>query len=173
MRIAGMPKIELTKRTIVFILGGSAAFVLIAFFIYIPLLKEVKSNGLEWRGIRGQLESARLNLEILDKSGVSKRLIPGREASSAADVIVKQGRGLLLNFRSISQKEIRSENGHEILPLRMEIDGDYRQLGYFFGFLETMKDVIVTVEDFQIRRSDAVSPKVSAVVTLRIHLLKS
>lgn len=165
-----MLKIEIHKKKVMLIAAAAAALFFLALFIYLPLLKEVKRKGAQWNGLKGQLEAARLNAEILLTSGVSKKLIAQSEVTSAIDAISKAGRSLFLNFRYLSQEEIRSENGYAILPLRMEVEGEYGQLGAFFGALENIKDIIVAVKDMQIKRSDNTLPKLSAVLTLYIYL---
>ncbi len=165
-----MLKIKLNKKRAALILSAAAVLVFLALFIYLPLLKEVKRKSFQWNGLRDQLDSARMNLEALRKNGVSKKLILQSEVSSAINTITREGRNLSLDFKSISQKQIRSKNNYAILPLQMEMEGDYKLFGFFFAALENIKDVIVTVEDFQIRRNDKILPKISAVLTLNIHL---
>lgn len=162
------------KRNIAIIscIGIPAAIIVV--FLYLPLAMSIRKNGLECNSLTQQLNAARTNLGVFESAGAGKKLIKEQDISSVIDAIAQEGRRNLLDFKSISQGEIRAiEENHLVLPCTIEIEGDYKQLGIFFGALENVKDALVTVEEFRIRRDERILPKISAAAVLNIHLTKS
>lgn len=166
-----MLKIELNKKNLTVISAVVVFLFILTVFFYLPLLGEIRRKALERGALNNQLTIAGANLDTLRKANVSKKLISRQEVSSVIDNITREGRALLLNFKSMSQKEIISApDNHAILPVEMEIEGDYKQLGLFFGALENIKDAIITVDSFRITGDEKASPKVSAALTVNMHL---
>ncbi|MDP3804528.1 MAG: type 4a pilus biogenesis protein PilO [Candidatus Omnitrophota bacterium] len=168
-----MLTIESNKRNaLILSITGIILFILTA-FLYLPLAKEIRVKSYEWNSLRSQLAAAHANLSAAGKESVTKRLIRREDVSSVIDGITKEGRNLRLNFKSISQKEIiDTEDGYLVLPVQMEIEGDYERLGRFFGVLENLEGSIVRVKDFEIRRDDKILPKVSASLAINLYLVK-
>lgn len=168
-----MSAIELNKRNALIL----SIIVIILFistgFLYLPLAKEIRVKSYEWNSLRRNLSAAHADLLAAGKESVTKRLIRREDCASVIDGITKEGRGLRLNFKSISQKEIRdTEDRYSVLPVEMEIEGDYERLGRFFGALENLEGSIARVEKFEIRRDDKILPKVSASLAINIYLAK-
>ena len=168
-----MMQFALSKRNIAIISGIGICVFSAAVFLFFPLARAIRKNAIECNSLTDQLNVARTNLKAFQETGVSKRLIQEQEISSVIDTIAREGRSRLLNFKSISQEEIRPvEENHLVLPVNIDLEGDYKQLGLFFGALDNIKDAIVTVEEFQIIRDEKILPKISATVVLNIHLAK-
>lgn len=164
----------LHKRNAAIISGIIACVSAIIVFFYLPLAGKIRKNGLECNMLVRQLEAARMDLGAFQGAGAGKKLVNEQGISSVIDAIAREGRNNLLDFKSISQGEILpAEEGHLVLPVKIEIEGDYRQLGLFFGALENIKDALVSVEEFSIRRDERALPKISASVALIIHLTKA
>lgn len=162
------------KRNIAIIscIGIPAAIIVV--FLYLPLAMAMRKNGLECNSLTQQLNASRTNLGVFKSAGAGKKLIREQEISSVIEAIAMEGRRNLLDFKSISQEEIvAAEEKHLILPVRIDLEGDYIQLGLFFGALENIKDALVTVEEFRIRQDERILPKISAAVVLDIHLTKN
>lgn len=168
-----MSAIELNKRNALIL----SIIVIILFistgFLYLPLAKEIRVKSYEWNSLRRNLSAAHADLLAAGKESVTKRLIRREDCASVIDGITKEGRNLRLNFKSISQKEIKdTEDRYLVLPVQMEVEGDYERLGRFFGALENLESSIVRVENFEIRRDDKILPKVSASLAINIYLAK-
>jgi Tfp pilus assembly protein PilO len=163
----------LHKRNIAVISAISGCFLAMLIFLYLPLGRAIRTNGLERDTLVRQLSEAGANLGVFKGAQVSKKLIRERDISSVIDAIAREGRNNLLDFKSISQGEMRpDEDNYPVLPVTIEIEGDYRQIGAFLGALENIKDTIVTAREFTLRRDDRILPKISAAVVLNIHLTK-
>lgn len=169
-----MTRFTFHKRNIAIISGIGICAAIIVVFLYLPLAMAIRKNGLECNSLTQQLNAARTNLGVFKSAGAGKKLIREQDISSVIDVIVQEGRRNLLDFKSISQEEILAiEEKHLILPVRIDLEGDYIQLGLFFGALENIKDALVTVEEFRIRQDERILPQISAAVGLNIHLTKN
>lgn len=155
-----------------FIILSIVIFLLII-FLYLPLARTIRKKSLEWNTFKGQLNSAQINLQVIQKSGTNKKLIRQQEASGVLNAITQEGRNLRLNFKSLNQKEIRGiENKYAILPVEMEIEGGYEELGHFLGALEGLESSIVTIESFKIWRDDKILPKISASLVVKLYLVQ-
>ena len=89
------------------------------------------------------------------------------------DRITQEAKSCLLDIKSAAQKEIRAiEDGYQVLPLQLEIESSFEQLGVFLGRLESLEDGLVSVESFQILGPERLGPKVSAFLSLNLYLQK-
>lgn len=168
-----MRQFALNKRTMVVMAGIAACMVLMAVFLYLPLSRSIRKAGLEWRGLNQLLSSAEAHLSVFQGASAGKRLIREEGISSVIDRIAQEGRNNLLDFKSIRQDNIRDVAlNHQVLPVVIEIEGEYKQLGIFLGALENIKDSLVSVEEFSITGGEKILPKVSASIALNIHLTK-
>lgn len=152
------------------ILSGIAVFLFLIFtFIYFPLLKEIRKRDSLWKSLKEQLKTAD-NLRDFQKAGINKRFISQKELSLALDKITERGKSRLFNFKSITQGEIKTLNDHRVLPVEMELEADYKQLGLFFTDLENMQDMLVTVENLQVNSDEKLLPKILCSLTLNIYI---
>lgn len=168
-----MTQFAFRKKNTAIVSGIAIAAAIVIAFVYLPLISEIRRRSVEYNSLTHQLSAARINLGSFKGMEAGKRLIQEREISSVIDAIAAEGRRHLLDFRAISQEELRHiEENHLILPVKIEMEGDYRQLGLFFGALENIKGAVVTAEEFRIWRDERILPKISAAVVLNIHLSK-
>lgn len=168
-----MTKLELNKRNLTIISSAAIFLISLVVFLYLPLAGEIRKKGLEWNSLQDQLGVLQAKLRTIERSDVNKRLLRQSEVSALIDTMTKQGKALLINFKSLTQKEIKTiKEGCAVLPIQMELEGGYEQLGRFLGVLENLKDAIVTLEGFDIRGDDKTLPKISASLTVNIYLTK-
>lgn len=168
-----MIQFALCKRNIAVIAGVSACAAVIAVFLYLPLAREIRKDSSEWRSLNQLLSAAGTYLSVFQGASSGKNLIREEGISSVIDRIAQEGRNNSLDFKSISQDNIKdAAQNHRVLPVVIEIEGEYKQLGIFLGALENIKDALVSVEDFSIRGDERILPKISASLVLNIHLTK-
>ncbi|OGX44608.1 MAG: hypothetical protein A3G37_03480 [Omnitrophica WOR_2 bacterium RIFCSPLOWO2_12_FULL_46_30] len=152
------------------IISGIAVFLFLLFaFIYFPLLKEIRKMDSLWKSLKEQLRTAE-NLRDFQKIGIHKRLVSQKELVLVLDKITEAAKSRLLNFKSISQQEIKALEGYRVLPVEMELDADYKQLGLFLGDLENLQDALVTVENLQVNSDEKLLPKILCSLTLNIYI---
>lgn len=142
-------------------------------FGYLPLLSEIRKKNQELGGLTGQLSAAASELNGLSADTDGKKITKEAEASVLADRITRQAKACLLDIKSASQKEIRAvEDGYLLLPLHLEAEAKFEQLGVFLGSLDGLEDGLVGVDSFQILGEERLGPKVSAFLSLNLYLQK-
>jgi Tfp pilus assembly protein PilO len=163
--------IELNKKTIILVSG--LAFAGMGFFIFImPLFSKVSTLSGEVKALDSELSMLR---EALDKGKRIKRtagFLSRNEVSRAIEEMTRIGAGMNINFLSTSPQTIHTPEGAQqpVLPIRMEIQSEYKDLGIFLGALEHFEKSVVTVREFTVERNEAILPKVDTVIVVEIHL---
>ena len=161
-------KIFREKKKIIFIPAGIVSIIIM--FLYFPLAGKITKKNKELSGLNVQLKSVNENLRIIQELKVNKRLIKEEDASLVIDTISKQCRSHSLELKSITQKEKNIKDGYSLLPVYLEVEGEFKQIGLFLSFLREFEGALITVENLQIKRADMPLPKIAGVVTLAIYL---
>ncbi len=161
-------KIFREKKKIIFIPAGIVSIIIM--FLYFPLAGKITKKNKELSGLNVQLKSVNENLRIIQGLKVNKRLIKEEDTSLVIDTISKQCRSHSLELKSITQKEKNIKDGYSLLPVYLEMEGEFKQIGLFLSFLREFEDALITVENLQIKRADMPLPKIAGVVTLAIYL---
>lgn len=161
-------KIFREKKKILFIPAG--IIILIILFLYFPLAQKITKKNKELTELNTQLKSVNENLRVLQDLKVNKRLIREEDASLVIDTITKQCKSYSLELKSITQKEKNIKDGYSVLPVYLEVEGEFERIGLFLGFLREFEDALIIVDSFQIRRADLPLPKIAGLVTLNIYL---
>lgn len=165
--MTGIVKIMRKKKTILVFLGTVSLIIL---FLYLPLAGRTAGKNKELAGLNAQIELVNDNLWIIRELKVNKKLIKEDEAYLAIDAISKQREINSLELKSINQKEKITKDGYSILPVYLEIEGEFKGLGSFLGFLKEFEGALITVDDLQVRRVDPSSPRIAGLITLGIYL---
>ncbi len=140
---------------------------------YMPLLSKIGKSNQELGGLTGQLSAAASELNGLSADTRGKKITKEAEASVLVDRITSQAKACLLEIKSVSQKEIRVvEDGYLLLPLHLELEVKFEQLGVFLGSLDGLEDGLVSVDSFQILGEERLGPKISAFLSLNLYLQK-
>ena len=161
-------KIFRERKKIIFIPAGVVSIIIV--FLYFPLAGKITKKNKELAELNIQLKSVNENLRIIKELKVNKRLIKEEEAALVIDNITKQCRSHSLELKSITQKEKNIKDGYSVLPVYLEIEGEFKQIGLFLSFLREFEGALITVEDLQLRRADLPLPKIAGLVTLTIYL---
>ena len=161
-------KIFREKKKIIFIPAGIVSIIIM--FLYFPLAGKITKKNKELSGLNVQLKSVNENLRIIQGLKVNKRLIKEEDTSLVIDTISKQCRSHSLELKSITQKEKNIKDGYSLLPVYLEMEGEFKQIGLFLSFLREFEGALITVENLQIKRADMPLPKIAGVVTLVIYL---
>ena len=161
-------KIFREKKKIIFIPAGVVSIIIV--FLYFPLAGKITKKNKELAGLHTQLKSVNENLRIIQGLKVNKRLIKEEDTSLVIDTISKQCRSHSLELKSITQKEKNIKDGYSLLPVYLEMEGEFKQIGLFLSFLREFEGALITVENLQIKRADMPLPKIAGVVTLAIYL---
>lgn len=146
-------------------------FILIL-FVYRPLIVKTHSAAKELRVLEERLNAIRNIAKVKDGLRIKGRLLNRKEISMAIDEITKAGRVLSINFLAISPKEIEDVEGQDYqrMPVFMDLESTYQDLGLFWGSLEDLKESIVSVRSFQIYREDNILPRIKSRLVLELYL---
>src|SRR3989338_5236099 len=161
-------KIFREKKKILFISAGVVSIIIM--FLYFPLAGKITKKNKELAGLHTQLKSVNENLRIIQELKVNKRLIKEEDASLVVDTVTKQCQSHSLELKSIIRKEKNIKDGYSLLPVHLEVEGEFKQIGLFLGFLREFEGALITVDNFQIRSTDMPLPKIAGLVTLTIYL---
>jgi len=83
-------------------------------------------------------------LDTIDKR---KTLVTGQDNSLAIGEMAKKGKASGINFVSITPREIREEGPfYKVMPIEVETESTYEQLGLFLGLLDELDKSLVTLE---------------------------
>lgn len=159
------------KKNLSIVLGFAVFLFLLFGFIYFPLLKEIRKKDSFWKDLKEQLKTAE-NLRDFQKAGIHKRFVSQKDLGLVLDKITEAAKSRSLNFKSISQEEVKALDGYRVLPVEMELDADYKQFGLFLGDLENLQDALVTVENFRLSSDEQLLPKILCSLTLNIYITR-
>jgi len=146
--------IELTQeKSIIAIVAIIAVIALAAYLVfYAPLMKELKVQYRECRSVENDVLVCRNIIGSAGKVYGERILMSEKDISRAIDELTKHGKSQGINFLSIRPEDIREEKGsqYKVLPIEMEIESTYEQLGEFLGSLDELEKGLVRVESFEI-----------------------
>lgn len=162
---------EMDKKTLILIAGMVAAG-LVIFLVIGPLFGKACKAAEELKALDSELADVREALEkgkTIDRKG---HLLTRAEVSRAIDEITKVGASLNIDFLLTSPQPIQRPQGRKnpVLPIRMEIQSKYKDLGFFLGSLENLKESVLTVREFSIVRKEKILPKVYTYLVVEIYL---
>ena len=164
---------EWSKKVTAVTAGAAAGL----FFIVLIMPLWSKAGRLlgEVKALESEMTVAR---EALDKSKKIKRgadFVSRNDVSRAIDEMARVGAELNINFLATNPQMIERPEGatHAILPIRMEIQSEYKDLGAFLGALEHLEKSLVTVRELSIRGEPAVLPRLTTEIIVEIHLKES
>jgi Tfp pilus assembly protein PilO len=145
-------KLELTEERLVIAASLAAAFIILTayLFFYMPLMRRIRVRYSECKSFEKKARECR---DIIKSAGdnYEKRVLTKESgAHRALDGLTKHGRAKGVNFVSISPKRIRRTRDprYKVLPVTMEIESTYKELGVFLGSLDELKDGLIKVESF-------------------------
>jgi Tfp pilus assembly protein PilO len=153
----------------------SAAGAVVIFFAAVfigPLAVKGRLAGERLRILEQELDTVHRTLEKGRGIHLKGRLLTREEVSLVVDEITKQGKAFNINFLSITPLAIEETDNpaYQRLPIGMEIESQYRDLGLFLGVLEDLTEGVAAVKDFTIRREESLLPSVRSQLTLDVYL---
>lgn len=139
--------------------------------LVLPFKKAITRKAQEYKGLQAQLVLGYQNQKIFQRNGIPRKLIGQKDIASVIDSITKEGRSLGLNFKSLSRQEVVDVNpAYLLLPVQMELEGDYKQVGLFLGALDSLNRALVSVDSFRIIREEKIFPQLLFSLTVHIYL---
>ena len=163
---------ESGKRNLTVVSAVFITFVLVV-FLYLPLISTNNKKAKELNGLQEDLSLSLANLKAVRQDPGEKIIIKEGGASAFIDAITREGKALDVDFKSITQKDVRPvEDGYMLLPVLMEISARFENIGRFIAFLENSSAGFAVMDSFQIVRDERAMPKLSAILQVNIYLQK-
>lgn len=161
------------RRKVVVTAGGAAAGLAVFCVVFIaPLPAKVRAYQRDLATLEQELTAARE--VIVAARGLERtcHLLRRKEVSTAIDEITKAGKAFDIAFASISPQEVETapEVSCRRMPIHMELEAGYKELGAFLGALENLRESVVTVRRFSIRREETVLPRVKSELSVDVYL---
>jgi len=164
-----------TKRNaLIIVASGSALCLTVAtLFLFLPLVRENRKKSIGLAALTKELAYGYHYVAMVQRSGAAKKLIPQADVSWAIDAITKEARKHRLIVKTASQKDVvDTGNFYCLLPLEIELEGGYRDIGLFFHALEVIPGVFVNVDTFTLRYDEAIAPRLSLRLILQLYVSK-
>ena len=164
---------EITKDKLIKIISGVLGIVAIGtyLFLYQPLISKLKKQHLECRTIESEVNQAREAIATLKKKD-KKTILNEADVSVAIDELTKQAKSKGLNLISITPKQVMEKEAHyKILPIEMEIESTYEDLGVFLGSLDKLEKSLATIDSFSVISDKERSLKLKTKLVINMYLV--
>lgn len=166
---------EITKDKLIKIISGALAIVAIGtyLFLYRPLISKLKKQHLECRTIESEANQAQETIAALKKKD-KKTILNEAGVSVAIDELTRQAKSKGINLISITPRQIKEKDAHyKILPIEMEIESTYEDLGVFLGALDKLEKCVVTIESFNTATERVEASKLKTKLIIDMYLAGS
>ncbi|MBL7068366.1 MAG: type 4a pilus biogenesis protein PilO [Candidatus Omnitrophica bacterium] len=121
-------------------------------FLYKPLVIDLKKAYRESRNWEIKVLDARGFIESVKITRAKSTVLAEEDISLAIDELTRFGRLKNVNYISMTPKEGRKKKHlhYQILPIEIETESTYEDLGEFLGSLDELEHSLITVDSFRI-----------------------
>lgn len=165
---------ELTKERLIIIIGGAITIAALGtyFLFYAPLMRELRAKRLEFKTCEADLFSARYIIESAKTRETKGVLIAEEDIPFAIDELTRQGRLKGVNFVSMTPKEIEKskDSQYKILPIEMQIEASYKEIGVFLGSLSALEKSLVTIRSYNVAALEEDPSRLKTELVVEMHL---
>jgi hypothetical protein len=172
MRFLKMPEIKLTpgQTMAAGAAGAAAAVFLFSVFFIRPAGANIGAMEKELKTIEQEILTARNIIKIHADAEGPENLLMRKDVSRAIDTITKTGEAFDIDFVSIRPKAPQSFEGYKRLPILLELESSYDDLGLFLGVLAKLKIGVAAARGFEIQRDVKILPKILSRVEIDLYL---
>lgn len=152
--------------------AGAVAGLLLCWAVYLPLCLAIRSESLRRNGLRTEMVQARDLLDLVRQGKV--RSLPAQQ--SLPDLLAQlhvQAKKFQVNILGISpgKADTGSPDRPILLPIELQLEGEYRSIGQFLGSLRAEPSLgMVTVRHLHIGREDRLLPRLHAQLSIDLAL---
>lgn len=159
-------------RKTALVLSGIAVVVIVFLLLTVSLLNKVRKAGKEAKALEREMLSVRQALQLQENFRQNGKLLSRRQISLAIDDITKVGAAQNVNFLSISPQKITrpSDSSYQVLPIQMNVQSAYVDLGLFLNALERLEQGIIAVKGFEITRDQLILPQIKSGLVVEVYL---
>lgn len=145
---------EIPRERLTLVITAAIAAVALGLylFLYRPVLKELRATRTKYAAMNPELERAQKLAEMLKPIETDRRLISEKDISIAIDELTRLGNAKGINFISMrpGAAEERKDAPYKIMPITIEIESTYEELGIFLGALDDLERSLITIDEFNI-----------------------
>ena len=166
-------KVELTQERLIIIISAVVIAAALGTYIvfYAPLIRDLRMKRLECKSAENEVLECRNIIESSGKGG--RMLITEEDVSYAIDELARQGKFKGVNFISMNPKKIEKKDKnsqYKILPVEIEINSTYEELGVFLGSLDDLEKGLVKVKSFDITADKEDPSKLTTDLVAEIYM---
>lgn len=147
-------KLELAQERLVVLISAGIAIIALAVYLifYLPLSRQLRTKFLECRSVEADALETRNIIEKAGKVYGGRVLMTEDEVHHAIDELTKHGRLKGISFISMSPKKVKKQKGsqYKIMPVEMEIESTYEELGVLLGSLDDLEKGLVKVKKLEV-----------------------
>jgi Tfp pilus assembly protein PilO len=157
---------------------ATAALVALAvyFFFFAPLIKESRARHSEYKSLESELSRARDMIKFAGKTRADKVLLTAADVSVVIDELARCGKSTGVNLVALRPQEIIGADQAwpecDILPIDMEIESTYEQLGRFLGALDKLQKGLIKVKSFTVLPGGEYRARLKTKLVADIYFLK-
>lgn len=156
------------------ILYACCAFsgLIILIFAYRPLMIKLHDEANRLHEVQIKLLNQRSTIAASERSDIKGEMMQQNEVPLAIAELTEKGRGLGLNFSSISPRQLQetAQAGIRKLPISFTIESEYKNVGQFLAYVEGFSRSIAEVESLSIRPRENNLPKLSVELVLNLYV---
>ena len=162
----------MVHQPVVVLIAGALALLLLIWALYVPSLLAIRQSGQQWGQLKAELEQDRL---VLDEA--RRRQIQPLPSTLALPRVLQQLHAQARRFEvmilAVSPATAGSAKPDEpvILPVELQVEGEYRALGQFLASLRSQPSLgVVTVRQIRIGREERFLPRLHAQLSIEMAL---
>ena len=161
---ARQPKVSLA--------AGALAALLLGWALYVPPFLAIRQATVRWNGLKAEVEESRRLMDSVRAGEV--RLLPAqRDFPQVLQVLQAGARDCHVNLLEISpgKAEFLDPARPALLPVQMQLEGEYRAIAEFLGKLrEDPAFGVITVRSMRLGREERLLPRLRAQLSIEIAL---
>ncbi len=166
---------ELTKERLNIVISAGLAIIALGLylFLYSPLINKLRKAHSECKRLETEVLQAREAIDFLRIKAPKGKLITEEDVSWAIDDLTKNGKLAKVNFISITPKQIEEPKqalSYKILPIELEVESTYEDLGIFLGSLDELENCVITVKNFNITPTEEGAKELKTKLMLNLYL---
>ncbi len=145
---------------------------IILIFVYMPLMIKLHNAANRLHEVQTELLNQHGAIAASEKSNAKGQMIQRNEVSLAIAELTEKGRGLGLNFSSISPSRLHqtAQAGIRKLPISFTIESEYKNVGQFLAYVEGFSRSITEVESLSIHPREKNLPKLSVELVFNLYV---
>jgi len=149
-----MEKIEITKEKLMTLVPIAVLIAVIGVFLtfYIPLIQRSRELHIQCKSIEEKERKTKNVIKFASVISSRRVLMTEEDVSYATDELTRLGKERGVDFISIRPGEMQKDESAEykILPVELQLESTYKQLGMFLGSLDDVEKSLITVKSFNV-----------------------